>query len=203
MPYRATDGFYPRTIDRRIVAALVLVMVGWATGFFAGRMSAWLLPVANPDMAALKAALAEVSSRAPAAPTRPDPQLTDDKQKTETVAAAAPLPVPDTPQLDRSSPNDERSRTPGNAELNAAAVKEVDASMREADNFGRGDALANPEWKRERLSGRQRDSDVVRESVYDEDGFADCERRYSSFRRSDGTYQPYGRNSRELCPLLR
>jgi hypothetical protein len=32
---------------------------------------------------------------------------------------------------------------------------------------------------------------------------AECERRYASFRRSDGTYQPYGRSSRAICPLLR
>lgn len=30
-----------------------------------------------------------------------------------------------------------------------------------------------------------------------------CTRRYSSFRRSDGTYQPFNRPTREVCPLLR
>jgi hypothetical protein len=39
--------------------------------------------------------------------------------------------------------------------------------------------------------------------MYDGPGIAECERRYSSFRRSDGTYQPYGRSSREVCPFLR
>jgi hypothetical protein len=34
-------------------------------------------------------------------------------------------------------------------------------------------------------------------------GFAECERRYSSFRASDGTYQPYGSGSRARCPHLR
>ena len=74
-----------------------------------------------------------------------------------------------------------------------------------------GVVLVNPEWTRarpispqreleeERERGRGRD----RESMYDGPGIAECESRYTSFRRSDGTYQPYGRSSRELCPFLR
>jgi hypothetical protein len=34
-------------------------------------------------------------------------------------------------------------------------------------------------------------------------GVAECERRYSSFRRSDGTYQPFGGGARTRCPHLR
>jgi BA14K-like protein len=34
-------------------------------------------------------------------------------------------------------------------------------------------------------------------------GAEECERRFSSFRRSDGTYQPYGGGARQRCPLLR
>jgi BA14K-like protein len=37
----------------------------------------------------------------------------------------------------------------------------------------------------------------------DREAIAACERRYSSFRRSDGTYQPYGGGTRQRCPLLR
>src|SRR5262245_40902969 len=41
------------------------------------------------------------------------------------------------------------------------------------------------------------------ESEADRQGLAACERRYSSFRRSDGTYQPFGGGPRQRCPLLR
>ncbi|HEU0058398.1 MAG TPA: BA14K family protein, partial [Hyphomicrobiaceae bacterium] len=37
----------------------------------------------------------------------------------------------------------------------------------------------------------------------DRQGVAACEKRYSSFRRSDGTYQPFGGGPRLRCPLLR
>jgi BA14K-like protein len=37
----------------------------------------------------------------------------------------------------------------------------------------------------------------------DRQGIAACERRYSSFRRNDGTYQPFGGGPRQRCPLLR
>jgi len=43
----------------------------------------------------------------------------------------------------------------------------------------------------------------VAEIEADPQGIAACERRYSSFRRSDGTYQPFGGGRRLRCPLLR
>ena len=39
--------------------------------------------------------------------------------------------------------------------------------------------------------------------AFDAASVAECESRYASFRRSDGTYQPFGRNSRQVCPFLR
>lgn len=41
------------------------------------------------------------------------------------------------------------------------------------------------------------------ESEADRQDLAACERRYSSFRRSDGTYQPFGGGPRQRCPMLR
>jgi hypothetical protein len=46
------------------------------------------------------------------------------------------------------------------------------------------------------------DADVA-EIETDRQGIAACERRYSSFRRSDGSYQPFGGGPRLRCPLLR
>jgi hypothetical protein len=43
----------------------------------------------------------------------------------------------------------------------------------------------------------------VAESQADRQDIAACERRFSSFRRSDGTYQPFGGGPRLRCPLLR
>ena len=39
--------------------------------------------------------------------------------------------------------------------------------------------------------------------AFDAASVAECESRYASFRRSDGTYQPFGRSTRQMCPLLR
>ena len=63
MPYRAPAEFSWQSTDqyvhaRRVVAAIVLVAVGWSTGFFAGRMSAWLFPVTNSDTAAVESYVA-------------------------------------------------------------------------------------------------------------------------------------------------
>jgi hypothetical protein len=40
-------------------------------------------------------------------------------------------------------------------------------------------------------------------SSADAPGLEECERRYSSIRRSDGTYQPFGGGPRMRCPHLR
>ena len=80
MPYRAPAAFSWQSTDqyahaRRVVAAIVLVGVGWATGFFAGRMSAWLFPVTNSDTAAVTGVLERSSPRAAGPATRTRPYL--------------------------------------------------------------------------------------------------------------------------------
>lgn len=45
--------------------------------------------------------------------------------------------------------------------------------------------------------------DGLADNDTDHQGIAACERRYTSFRRSDGTYQPFGGGARLRCPLLR
>jgi BA14K-like protein len=47
------------------------------------------------------------------------------------------------------------------------------------------------------------ESEADRESLANRESLATCERRYSSFRRSDGTYQPFGGGPRQRCPMLR
>ena len=94
MPYRAADGFSWHTINdamraRRVAAALVLIAAGWATGFFAGRMSAWVFPVTAPDTAPLTAALDKTPQRfAPNPPANAEPRA----EEKQAIAARPPEP---------------------------------------------------------------------------------------------------------------
>jgi hypothetical protein len=49
----------------------------------------------------------------------------------------------------------------------------------------------------------QPNRDSSPERTADENLLARCAKRYSSFRASDGTYQPYDGGPRKLCSLLR
>ena len=239
MPYRAPADFswepihrYPHA--RRVVAALVLVLAGWATGFFAGRMSAWLFPVIGSDTAALTGTLERSSPRAAGPPVQittvpPTPQPADDKQRTAAtptpVAPAAAAPVAAPPPAPAAAPASEIPPEQSRPKEDPPAAPRRDVTKADAkspappDMARRTEALAqeetrgprsgvvlvNPEWTRARPITPQRELEEERDrgSMYDGPGIAECESRYSSFRRSDGTYQPYGRSSREFCPYLR
>ena len=214
MPYRAADGFTWETANypvhaRRVAAAIVLVMAGWATGFFVGRMSAWVFPVTKTDTAALDKSPPRVPVVAQTNAEPPSPPRVDEKQVAEPASPPTLALSPGGSQADRSESNDlahAPDRGSQDDKLNQIPVDEGDtfeAPKQNAGNAERGSATTNSDWKQERSNVRRRERGLERHSAYDEGGFAECERRYASFRRSDGTYQPYGRISREVCPFLR
>lgn len=213
MPYRWQESFgwqptQVHTRRARTVAALVLVAAGWSVGFLAGRMSAWLIPVDTASVVEKRGPSQDVASASPAGPAAPPANATsrtastpdpaapsdagdgkgrtkseavsaggrDDKRAAQGVVAAAP----------------ERAQTPKGAESASAEPKADEPEV----------TLLNPDWKGAKEDAAQSGRASTRESA-DQTGIAECERRYASFRRSDGTYQPYGRSSRETCPFLR
>jgi hypothetical protein len=255
MPYRGPEGFSWHSSDvsarRRALAAVVLLGAGWAIGFFAGRMSAWLFPVVETNTAVVAnvapppAASTPPAAQPPAAPPQRDaaqapaaPQAAAPPTESSTSArnspdgkaasraepssgertGAAPDKAP--PPPDASAP---AAQTPGlppdksepaQAQRAASAPTPKDAS-REQDASRSPDrdfVLVNPEWKQapskagrepepERRAYRP-EPDAGQDRLADESALAKCESRYSSFSRSDGTYQPYGRSTREPCPFL-
>ena len=195
MSYPQADSFPWRSDERvrntRIIAAIALIAAGWAVGFLSGRMSAWVFPVTNPDLAALKASMqqtlpqsaidAKVSADEPARPT--------EETDRPTLALSPPVSEADAQQSVTAKNELFRPLTSKTEEPEA----KTQPSPHEA-------VLVNPQWTA-RLTAepapraeRDRTSDA---------GITECERRYSSFRASDGTYQPYGRSSRVVCPHLR
>jgi hypothetical protein len=180
------------THSTRVVAAIALFAAGWVLGVFAGRMSAWVFPVANPDLAALKASLEKSSPHARTVPNVPPstPEPRPEEKNRPTLALSPPASETEQPAPTQMGPTTKElpSSSP-------QIVEETDTkkSPREAD----------PEAITSRPSPEE--LEVKRSARYQTNrgGIAECERRYSSFRASDGTYQPFGRNSRELCPHLR
>src|ERR1044072_6538456 len=112
MPYRAADGFSWESADypiyaRRVIAALILVLAGWATGFSAGGMSSGIFPVTQADTPAVSAAdkaAARVPVVAQTNPEPPSPPVADKKQ----AATATPPAQHAAPAAGQSQP--QRSR---------------------------------------------------------------------------------------------
>ena len=174
----------------RIVAAAALLFAGWSFGFFSGRMSAWIFPV---DSRASRVAAEKVPG--------PPPQAAQSGQPARHAADTA-SPPPKSPPAETSI-----FRTNDSAELQATEdgvknappdpasvqgkLERPDLALRGSDPIVRPDEGDEVEKAQEPPRGRGTSA-----------GYQECERRFSSFRRSDGTYQPFGSRSRAVCPYL-
>jgi len=193
----------------RVTAALVLVAAGWATGFFAGRMSAWVFPVTAPDTAPLTAALDKTPQRfAPNPPANAEPRA-EEKQAIAARPPEPPAAPPPQPQPGVTILNSNASQQPG---LQAGGDRRIAVTPNEGDRVEAppNDARVaemNTERAADRRASRPDDERRVNAMddghAFDAASVAECESRYASFRRSDGTYQPFGRSSRQVCPFLR
>ena len=205
-------------MDARSATALLLVTVSVSLVFAAGRMSALIVPVTDtpravadgqekvkhPDAAPAKPALAMKSRAAPSSPGVIEAAIGDAKTSTDlatpsvvansgetsgavarTVAEGvlrgvevAARQIPPAPDQSVVSPEPAVPKAP--VALNAGA-----------------DAFRTTDDRQSMAPGRQEPDRSA------DDTAGQCERRYSSFRRSDGTYQPFDGGPRKRCPLLR
>jgi BA14K-like protein len=205
-------------MEARAATALLLVTVSVSLVFAAGRMSVWIVPVTgtpravadgqekvkHPDAAPAKPALAMKSRAAPLSPGVIEAAIGDAKTSTDlatpsvvansgetsgavarTVAdgvlrgvEVAARQIPPAPDQSVISPEPAVPKAP--VALNAGA-----------------DAFRTTDDRQPMAPGRQEPDRSA------DDTAGQCERRYSSFRRSDGTYQPFDGGPRKRCPLLR
>jgi hypothetical protein len=236
MPYRGTDNFWEPADERihrlRVVAAIVLVSAGWATGFFAGRMSAWIFPVApdeTPSQLISSSRAAATVPPGPAPPAAAEQNRSIDEQARAAAVQSPQLPAPPDVAKPERATADAAPANSATADADTAAQRAAKEASSppgepapEAKAAERSVTVINPDWARPKPSSPHREREAperraqTREADRDgseaerhgsdpalEDALSACARRYASFRRSDGTYQPYGRSSRELCPLLR
>lgn len=192
----------------RIVGAVVLLLAGWATGFFAGRMSAWLMPVSDTEKIA--SAAAYMRAVAERAQPRADPKANEAEEPTLALSGpepetASPKPAPDLVTQNASSSNIALNATTGTMPRRQLRTQAEPSEPQERLS-DRGDTRdVNSHWRKVTRSPDDEDVEEVelRLGRTADAAIAACERRYNSFRRSDGTYQPYGGRPRELCPYLR
>jgi hypothetical protein len=175
---------------RRARAALAMVIASVAVGFMAGRASVWLVPFDAPAVANARTAAVHASDAIPRPQARQPEQPAN--EKTPRTAAAEPA----QPAVERSrtihflAPAVDREAPPPDANPARPGVTLI--------NPGSAEARANP--SEPSRAGRESAGKSADSSP---EGAEGCQRRFSSFRASDGTYQPFGGGARARCPLLR
>ena len=197
---------------RRAVAAFVLIIASVSVGAVVGRMSASIVPAASSRT--------NVAARQTSEPPKP----------LASAAQPAPLvqpPAPQPPKLEITrdlAASGSASASPAPQFVAAAMGESQVSSTDEKGSADAGDtttadskmAVINPGGSevaqgtnRSRIASERAGAGTVRAAADAErpearfGGSEECERRYSSFRREDGTYQPHGGGPRVRCPHLR
>jgi hypothetical protein len=161
----------------RVAGLSGLVLGVWALGFFFGRVSAWLVPVASSQTVMVE----RIHVRPLAIPSDAPPSKMSEAPAPPPMLRAGTITLASDLADGGQAPGKEQIARPG-AEPQRLKALPVAGSRR--------DAL---------LDGRR----TYAGGDFDDDALRACERRFVSFRRSDGTYQPFNRATRERCPFLR
>ena len=220
-------------VRRRTLAAAAILFAGLTVGFSLGRMSVWLIATGAPSREVpahgegARRAAAPLAPKAAAAPEAlPAPRTPTPGSATaaptplrpaaapNAAASSLPPPSPTAPAAGDSaaagSAAEARSQEPPKPVVapnwRAAAGDPPGSVQGNDEDNGRAPnvKLINPgEADLGAAAEPTKPEADLADIETDRPGVAACEKRYSSFRRSDGTYQPFGGGPRLRCPLLR
>ncbi len=183
------------------------VIASLAVGFIAGRASVWLMPFeASPGGSRQNVAAGQV---------QPEPS---EASRREAIAAIKDLRKPHQPAPPGDGAQPVQSHVPAPAseasppptEKPASTAGDTPAERQPSPPAPPGGSrppparftLINP-GAAETGPAPQLPTSGAERGIAAALDVEECERRYASFRRSDGTYQPYGGGPRQRCPHLR
>lgn len=216
------------TFRLRTLAAAAILFAGLTVGFLLGRMSAWLAPFEVPNLATVTRGSSELSpsetvrekfpattpASVPAGSTTTTPGI-QPKAALKLLPPATSAPSGAAAHIGEAAPD---AATPATQEppkpvvapnWRAAAGDPASPANTndEANSRVPNVTLINPSDEDARAAATEpatrSEAGMAEIEGADRYGIAACERRYSSFRRNDGTYQPFGGGPRQRCPLLR
>lgn len=162
-----------------------MVVAGLAVGFIAGRASVWFAPFDSGRESV--AATDGASQAAPALRT-----IRSGSRELSPPPASA-MAAPDKAIENRASPDNVPPSTTPPPSVPADAGAAPPAKRFTLINPGMADT--GPDAQSAPAADMRPDQTAA--------DVEECERRYSSFRRSDGTYQPFDGGPRRRCPHLR
>ncbi len=199
-------------IDKRIFGAMAIALAGILFGFTTGRLSAWLVPpagmasvgsTAKPSVplkstaAAAKQPASTPAGGAAAAdhaakPTRADGAATA-AEPTQAQASAAGKPTPGSVASRALSPGEPKVGT-GWTDADTKLI-----------NPGSTQASDRQDERRTASGPSARSSEAPSDELRTQgsyEGLERCRQKYRSFDPIDGTYKPYGQDTRVPCPHL-
>jgi hypothetical protein len=193
-------------IDNRVLGAVAIAFAGAVFGFATGRLSAWLIPpsgpaavssTAKPSVPVLPATVAKPADR-PSKPLESTSSITSvvvDRPKT---AAGTDLQKPaDVPAEPKQATAPEGAKIEPQVTSRALSPGEspIDASRHDAKVINAGSA-DKPEPQEQAAAAD------LRTITANPDGLEMCRRKFRSFDPADGTYKPFGQDTRVPCPYL-
>jgi hypothetical protein len=194
-------------IDNRILGAIAIAFAGAVFGFASGRFSAWLVPpsclasvssIAKPSVPVLPTAVAKQAKR----PSKP---LASTSSVTGMVLDRPKAPDSANLQKPADRPAEPKEATAPDSAKVAPQVTSRALSPGEApgDDASRQDArVINPGSADRAESHEQVAGGDLRTLTASPDALELCRRKYRSFDPADGTYKPFGQDTRVPCPYL-
>jgi hypothetical protein len=192
-------------IDHRILGAMPIALAGILFGFTTGRLSAWLVPpagmasvgsTAKPSVPLKSAATAKLPATTP-----PDDQ-TAKPTPSDTAATSAEPTRAEAPATSKPTPGSVTSRALSPGEPQGAGRTDADAKLinpGSTQTSDRQEERLTASGLSARFSEGPGDELRTRASY---EGMERCRQKYRSFDPSDGTYKPYGQDTRVPCPHL-
>lgn len=187
-------------MNTRAVAAIVLATVSFSFAFAAGRMSAWIVPVTKAPSAVANSQVEQNSMKDHAAKAAAKSRIVP----SSLGVIEAAIGVPNTTAASKSSLA--KPREPSRAVALWVADQLLHGMDVAAPAAPKGPVLLNAgSTANDAVAADSNPPIAAGAGPYNpgDIAVAQCGRRFSSFRQSDGTYQPLDSGPRKRCPLLR
>jgi hypothetical protein len=194
-------------IDNRVLGAVAIAFAGAVFGFATGRLSAWLVPpsgpasmssTAKPSVPVLPTTVAKPIDR-PSKPLESTSSITGvilDSPKAPAGTSAQKPVEPAAEPKQAAAPDSAKIEPHVTSRALSPGEVPIDANRQDARVINQGSA-DRPEPQEQAAAADPR---MLTASP---DGLEMCRRKFRSFDPADGTYKPFGQDTRVPCPYLR
>jgi hypothetical protein len=193
-------------IDNRVLGAIAIAFAGTVFGFATGRFSAWLVPpsgpaamssTAKPSVPLLPTTVAKQADR-PSKPLESTSSITsivlDGRKAPDNANLQKPVDRPAEP-TEATAPENAKLAPQVTSRALSPGESPGDSSRQDARVINPGSA-DRPELQEQAAGGD------MRMLTASPDALELCRRKFRSFDAADGTYRPFGQDTRAPCPYL-